>query len=152
MSCCLTRSTNTQAASHLVHYGQSHEWDVAPSLAGDGQDDDETDELFRHSSHQHKGLRSDDTFGGPSREDELFATTIPGTSSSNSMLMCILIWNMSPCNQFNCHHVLSVNAIFRSIDSACSRSTSGCSCWSCMQRWCSCLPLLIALYRLKIIP
>lgn len=79
MSCYHSRSTNTQAASHMVHYRQNAEWDVPPSLAEDGQDDD-TDELFRHSSHQNTGLRSHDTFGGPSGEDELFAGSIPGTS------------------------------------------------------------------------
>lgn len=90
MSWCLSRSTNTQAAPHLLYYRQNHEWDAAPSLADSGRDDD-SDELFRHSSHQHRGLRSDDIFGGPSGEDELFATAIPGTSSSNSMISCVLI-------------------------------------------------------------
>ena len=88
-SWCLSRSTNTQAAPHLLHYRQNHEWDVAPSLADNGRDDD-TDELFRQSSHQPRGLRSDDIFGGPSGEDELFATAIPGSSPFNSMILCML--------------------------------------------------------------
>ena len=75
---CVTRSTNTRAASHLVQPRVNAEWDISPSLADHGQDDG-THHLFRQNSHEQRGLMSHDALDGPSEEDELFARYTPGT-------------------------------------------------------------------------
>ena len=118
MPCCVTRSTNTWAASHLVHCRKHEEWEIQPSL-GEHELDDGADELFQQPLHQHGGLVSHDAFGGPSEEDVLFARNIPGMDVAfDPMLICTQVKCL--CQQsIGSHQILKVTVISPVIEQAC---------------------------------